>query len=283
LSKSGAGGARNSSAVQSATEQIEACIRNEDLVQAQSLLQQALRTYPGETQLLTCQKHLEEEQVRVRRTLWSKILDDAVVNMGRLRYKQAADILGSVDWASGDLPDLAEKAEALLAEANQHLRETAQHQTVVRAPVASPQPPEGAELLSAQERLRAALQAGGPKEELSATRVSPAPPMQEPVAGVETPVRVPAIPKPRPVAPPVAPPKRSRAALYAGVSVLVLVLAAVAAWHFLGTGARVGYVQLSSTPWAEIQSIKTAAGKAVHLTGQTPPRSLCRPDVTSSS
>jgi len=59
-------------------------------------------------------------------------------------------------------------------------------------------------------------------------------------------------------------------ALYAGIAVLVLVLAGFVAWKFLATGPQVGYVQISSTPWAEIQSVQTDAGKPVELTGQTP-------------
>jgi serine/threonine protein kinase len=256
------------SAIQSATEQIEKCLRDEDLVQAQNLVQHYLKAFPGEAKLLACQKRLGEEESRVRRRLWNKILDDAMVNVGRLQYKEAVELLNSVDWSSGDAPELAEKAKSLLEDANKRLKEMALQQTVIRAPSPPPQGSDAVGLLSAQERLREALKAGGQKRELGATRVSPVPGAPTPAVRGAVPAVTPAVAPPRPV----APPKRTPVALYAGIGVLVIALAGFAAWRFMktGTGGGVGYVQLSSTPWAEIQSVETDSGKPVDVKGQTP-------------
>ena len=59
-------------------------------------------------------------------------------------------------------------------------------------------------------------------------------------------------------------------ALYAAIAVVVFVIVGIIAWKLIGTGPQVGYVQISATPWAEIQSVQTDAGKPVELTGQTP-------------
>lgn len=276
-------------AIRSALDQVERCMAREDLRQAEGLLRQALQAYPGDVKLLAGQKRLNEEQLRVRRALWKKLLDDVRVDMGRMQYKEAVGLLNSIDWKSAEVPDLAEQAKSLLEEANRRQDEIAKKQTVIRAQPFPPPVPDAAGVLSAQERLRVAMQAGGrAREAPTAKSGAPAagggtvpppttppaarqviggiPASQSPGAGV---ARPPAAPRaPTIVAPEVARAKRPPIALWAGVGVLVLALAGFAAWRFLR--GNVGYVQLTSTPWADIRSVEDSAGKRLNVTGETP-------------
>jgi serine/threonine protein kinase len=254
------------SAIQSAVEQIEKSLGLEDLRQAKNLLQHYLKNFPGEAKLLACQKRLGEEESRLRRRLWNKVLDDAMVNMGRLQYKEAVELLGSVDWTTGGLPELAQKAQGMLEEANKRLKEMAAQQTVIRAPSPPPESSEAAGLLSAQERLREALESGTHKRRPSVTAAAATTGAQAPGVRVERPQVAPRVAP----AVAVAAPKRKPLAIYAGIGVLVVALAGFAAWRFLATGPQVGYVQISSTPWADIQSVETDSGNPVDVKGQTP-------------
>ena len=103
--------------VHSAEEQIKKCLAEEDVGAAESLLEQALKPYPGEPALLALQKRLREEEFRLRREERVKLLEEAQVAVGRLEYGRAAELLTSVTWESPDLPELASQAKALLEEA----------------------------------------------------------------------------------------------------------------------------------------------------------------------
>ena len=103
--------------VHSAEEQIKKCLAEEDIGAAESLLEQALKPYPGEPALLALQKRLREEEFRLRREERVKLLEEAQVAVGRLEYGRAAELLTSVTWESPDLPELASQAKALLEEA----------------------------------------------------------------------------------------------------------------------------------------------------------------------
>lgn len=61
-------------------------------------------------------------------------------------------------------------------------------------------------------------------------------------------------------------------ALWAGVGLLLLVLAGLGIWRFSSGGVTPapGYVALTAGPRAQIVSIHTAAGKAIDKTGETP-------------
>ena len=103
--------------VHSAEEQIKKCLAEEDIGAAESLLEQALKPYPGEPALLALQNRLREEEFRLRREERVKLLEEAQVAVGRLEYGRAAELLTSVTWESPDLPELASQAKALLEEA----------------------------------------------------------------------------------------------------------------------------------------------------------------------
>jgi len=67
------------------------------------------------------------------------------------------------------------------------------------------------------------------------------------------------------------PEKRTPMVLWVGVGLLVLALAAVAAWRLLTSGgATPGYAQLTAVPWAEVVSVQTKEGKNLNIRGTTP-------------
>ncbi len=219
--------------VRSTVEQVEKAIAREDLAQAEALLQQALKTCPGDPALLATQQRLRDEEVRLRRALWGKLLDEARVDVGRMQYKEAIALLTSVDWQSAEVPELSNEAAALLREARQRheemrrreeearLREeeeearrreeearqreaeAAQRQTLVRP---LPQIPvaDTSGLLASQERLREALKGGPRRREAEAPRPEPAA-HAAPVESTVPASRPPLIPAP-PAAPPAPPP-----------------------------------------------------------------------------
>jgi serine/threonine-protein kinase len=184
-------------------------------------------------------------------------------------------------------------------------------------PPAPPTPaaPEAASLLEAQKRLREALQAGPPRREkavpparqatereAAATAPTLAVPPAQPPAPTPAERDRGAVPRPAPPQPAVVPPppkpvttpavvapaprppvvsvtfpareKRTPVALGAAVAVVVLGLAAALAWwHWF----RVGYAQVSATPWAQVVSVKTKQGQDMNITGETPLRLELRP------
>ena len=298
-------------AIRSALEQIEKAIAAEDLVQAEAVLEHALRSYPGEPALVAIEKRLNEEVLRVRWALWGKLLDDARVNIGRMRYKEAIALLSSVDWGSAEIPDLASQAAALLAdarrreeearkaeeEARRREEEAAMRQTLVRAvPPLRAADTSSAGLLSSQERLRDALQKGGrpagqesaksaadssaqgtlstaPRAAGPAPAAGPAAPPAAKLSGaVATPAAGPTVTRPPVVAIPApARVKRTPVGLYAGLGVLVLVIAGIATWrHFAGVNVPPGYAQLTTVPWAEIVKVEMKGGQSLNIHGYTP-------------
>jgi serine/threonine-protein kinase len=204
--------------IRSTVEQVEKSIAREDLAQAEVFLQQALRTWPDDPALLAAQKRLQEEEIRLRRALWSKLLDDARVDIGRMRYLEAISLLTSVDWQSAEVPELAQEAAALLQEARQRggaevaalEAEEARRQTVLHVvptlPVA-----DSSGLLSSQERLREALKGGPRRREPEAPKPS-APRRAGSVEETVPATRPPIIPPP-PAPTPATPPPAARAAV----------------------------------------------------------------------
>jgi serine/threonine-protein kinase len=293
-------GFRRASFIRSTVEQVEQSIAREDLAEAETLLKKALQTYPNDPSLQASRQRLHEERVRVRRASWAKVLHEARINIGQMKYQSAIDLLRSVDWQSAEIPDLAREAALLLEEARRR-EEVAAAQTVVRAGPPLPVS-EGSGLVSAQERLRAALESStsqrAPRAPASppavapppapvvvpsppgtasaagppATPTPPAPPVTRPAPAPPTPavtravVGVPAVTVPTP-----RPEKRAPVVLWVGVGLLVLALAAVGAWRLLTSGgATPGYAQLTAVPWAEVVSVQTKEGKNLNITGTTP-------------
>lgn len=282
--------------IRSTVEQMEKSIAREDLAEAEALLKKALQTYPSDPSLQASQKRLHEEGVRLRRAAWAKLLDEARVNIGQMKYQSAINLLNSVDWQSAEIPDLAGEAALLLEDARRREEGTAA-QTVVRmAPVLPVS--EGSGLVSAQERLRAALETGTSQRAPQAPASPPAvvpppppavipsppatapasgpPPAPRPPAARATPAPAiravtPAVSAPAITVPTPRPAKRMPVALWVGVGVVVLALAAVGGWRlFTSGGATPGYAQLTAVPWAEVVSVQTKDGKNLNIRGTTP-------------
>ena len=285
--------------IRSTLEQVEKSISREDLGKAEALLNKAAQTYPSDPSLQSARKRLHEEEVRLRRLSRTRLLDEARVNIGQMKYQSAIDLLNSVDWESADLSDLGREAARLLEDARQREEGTAA-QTVVRmAPVLPVS--EGSGLVSAQERLRAALESGPsprvPQAPAGPPAVAPPPPpvgvssspLTAPAGGPPPALRPPAPPAARATHPPVAgavtpaarapaitvptprPAKRTPVALWVGVGIVVLALAAVGAWRLLTPGvATPGYAQVTAVPWAEVVSVETTDGKNLNIRGTTP-------------
>jgi serine/threonine protein kinase len=293
-------GFRRSLFIRSTVEQVGQSIAREDLAEAETLLKKALQTYPNDPSLQASRQRLHEERMRLRRASWTKLLDEARINIGQMKYQSAIDLLRSVDWQSIEMPDLAREAARLLEEARRR-EEVAAAQTVVR--VGPPLPvSEGSGLVSAQERLRAALESStsqrAPRAPASPPAVAPPPAPVVMPSPPETTSAAGPPPTPRPPVPPATraapvpptavvtpavvgapavtvptprPEKRAPVVLWVGVGVIVLALAAVGAWRLLISGrATPGYAQLTAVPWAEVVSVQTKEGKNLNIRGTTP-------------
>lgn len=58
--------------------------------------------------------------------------------------------------------------------------------------------------------------------------------------------------------------------MWAGIAAVVLILAGVIAWIAVPHPGKVGYAQVTASPWAQVVSVKSKQGKDMNLTGQTP-------------
>lgn len=118
--------------IRTAAEYIEKCLGHEELPQAEASLQQALQNYPDDPTLQALQSRLKEEQTRLRRLGWGKLLDEAKVAMGRMQFKEAIELLSSTPWQEAGLPELANQANALLEEARRREQEATKRRPAFR-------------------------------------------------------------------------------------------------------------------------------------------------------
>jgi hypothetical protein len=207
-------------------------------------------------------------------------------------------MLSGVEWAQSGFPDLTKEAASLRAESLQCEQEIAQRQTIVQhVPLVSPPSPGPPSLLEAQERLKEALQAGAarrprgkpePEPARAAPAVSPPmaaaapPPSAAPAPPEVLPTKVVPVVSPVPAKPPTpapavhAPAHKLPMALWAGIALLAVAIAVVAIWLSAHRGGPTvltpGYVQVTASPWADVVSVRTGAGKSVDIGGfkQTP-------------
>jgi tetratricopeptide (TPR) repeat protein len=124
--------------IRSAAEQIRKCLEAEDVGSAESVLQQALKAYPDEPLLQDLQKRVREQELRLRRDLWGKLLEDAQVAVGQMDYASARELLSSVEWESAELPELAARAKSLLEEVERCEREQCAPQLDLSTPTKRP-------------------------------------------------------------------------------------------------------------------------------------------------
>jgi tetratricopeptide (TPR) repeat protein len=124
--------------IRSAAEQIRKCLEAEDVGSAESVLQQALKAYPDEPLLQDLQKRVREQELRLRRDLWGKLLEDAQVAVGQMDYASARELLSSVEWESAELPELAARAKSLLEEVERCEREQCAPQLDLSTPAKRP-------------------------------------------------------------------------------------------------------------------------------------------------
>ncbi len=109
--------------IRTAAEQIRKCLEEEDISSAESLLEQAFKAYPDESLLRDLQKRVREEELRLRRDPWFKLLENAQVAVGQMEYARAKELLSSVEWEAAELPELTAQAKSLLEEAERGERE----------------------------------------------------------------------------------------------------------------------------------------------------------------
>ncbi len=276
------------SSIRRILDNVGASVAGDDLDTAEKLLQQGLKTYSGEANLLAAQKQVQEAQQARRRRQVVKILEEAKLDMGRMQYREALALLATKDWTSVGFPDLAQEAALLRAEANERHMEISARQTVIQqaSPIAGGPGDEPTSLLESQRRLREALRDGAARQEKIPVQARQVP---QPVSGfpapqdrgieapgVKPPPIGPAVIRPTP-SPPVAAIKPVRrglpAVVWAGLAVIVLAVVGTAVWLLRPrTPAALGYTQLVTAPWAEVVSVKTAAGEKLDLKGQTPMR-----------
>ena len=121
--------------IRTAAEQVRKCLDAEDIASAESVLEQALKAYPEEPRLQDLQKQVREQDLRLRREVRVRLLEHAQVAVGQMDYAVARELLGSVEWESGELPDLAARAKSLLEEVERGEREPGTPQLDLTAPV----------------------------------------------------------------------------------------------------------------------------------------------------
>jgi eukaryotic-like serine/threonine-protein kinase len=109
--------------VRTTAEQVKKYLAEGDTSLAESLLVQAVESYPGDPTLQGLQKRLREEEFRLRREQGVKLLEEAQVALGRMEYAVAAKLLTSVSWESAELAELAAQAKSLLEETTRRERE----------------------------------------------------------------------------------------------------------------------------------------------------------------
>jgi tetratricopeptide (TPR) repeat protein len=109
--------------VRTAAEQIKKCLVAEDIGSAESLLGQALKAYPDEPTLLALRERVREEDLRLQREQWVKLLEEAQVAVGQMEYGRAKELLNSAEWESAGPTELAAQAKSLLEEVEQRQRE----------------------------------------------------------------------------------------------------------------------------------------------------------------
>jgi serine/threonine protein kinase len=120
--------------VRTAVEQINKSLNEGDIRTAESLLEQALNPYPGDPTLLALQKRVQQEGSRLQREQRVKLLQEAQMALGQMKYKQVAELLNSTDWDRAGLSDLATEAKALLEEAQRRQRKAAAAHVDLRIP-----------------------------------------------------------------------------------------------------------------------------------------------------
>jgi serine/threonine protein kinase len=109
--------------IRTASEQIKKCLAAEDTGSAESLLEQALNAYPDEPTLLALRERVREEDLRLQREQWVKLLEEAQVALGQMEYGRAKELLNSAEWESAGPAELATQAKSLLQEAERRQRE----------------------------------------------------------------------------------------------------------------------------------------------------------------
>jgi eukaryotic-like serine/threonine-protein kinase len=109
--------------VRTATEEVKKRLADEDINSAQSVLEQALKAYADEPTLLALQKEVLEEDLRLQREQRVKVLEEAQVALGHMEFGRAKELLTSMEWESGTLPEFAAQAKSLLRETERRARE----------------------------------------------------------------------------------------------------------------------------------------------------------------
>ena len=119
--------------VSSAVARIEALLDGHGPAQAKTLLDSALREYPGEPTLLTLQTRVQREESRLRRMEWVNQVEKAKAALGRAEYKQALEILKSLPLELTQSPDdLVTEVLALQEQARQQEQQSILRQQALR-------------------------------------------------------------------------------------------------------------------------------------------------------
>jgi eukaryotic-like serine/threonine-protein kinase len=118
--------------VRAAGEQINKYLAEEDTSSAESVLEQASKAYPDDVTLIALEKRVREEALRLQRDQRVKLLEEVRAAMGHMEYARATELLTTLDWESGNLPELAAQAKSLLEEAGRRSREVGVPQLTLR-------------------------------------------------------------------------------------------------------------------------------------------------------
>lgn len=247
-------------ASEAATLREEARQRDQELVQRQTIIQPVPAVRPP-SPAASDPSSLMESQKRLREALQGP----------PVRHEKVAPPVETVRRPS---PKKSEPVPAPPASSTAPALPVPAPQPVSPVPAATPprpaQVPEPSRVAPAApspaKRDRGVIPQPAPPQ----TPAIPAPP--KPAAAkpaVAAPARPVTAPLPESVTiPPVA--KKKPMTLWAGVAIVVVVLVAAVGWMVIPHGGKVGHAKLTSTPWADVVSVKTKQGQDMNLTGRTP-------------
>jgi len=96
---------------------IEALLSNNDVAQARSFLNGALKKFPNEPALLALQERLEHAESQLRGAQWTRQVENAKVALERREYREALEILKTLPTDLSETPELVSVARDLREQA----------------------------------------------------------------------------------------------------------------------------------------------------------------------
>jgi len=118
--------------ISSNVARLEALLSNNDVAQARSLLNGALKKFPNEPALLAVQERLQQAESRVRGAERSKQVETARAALEQREYRKALEILKTLASDLSETPELVSVVPELLERARRMEQQALQRQQAIR-------------------------------------------------------------------------------------------------------------------------------------------------------